>query len=90
MAYLTMNRTRALVICTLPQDYLTGRLREAARYLPDRRDATEEERRLATEAIELLRSKRGENAPLTAEPANSDQQAGPPQAPARQTRKRRS
>ena len=33
-----------------------ARLREAARYLLDRRDATEEERRLATEAIEGLRS----------------------------------
>jgi len=53
-----MNRARALIIVTRPPDYLPGRLREAARYLLDRKDATEEERRLATEAIELLRSKR--------------------------------
>ena len=90
-----MNRTRALIICTRPQDYAPARLREAARNLLDRRDVTEEERRLATEAIEWLRSKREEKAPLeTAEPSNSDQrreqQAGSPQAPARQTRKRRS
>jgi len=38
-------------------------LREAARYLLDRRDATEEEQRLATEAIEWLRSKRDEIPP---------------------------
>jgi len=89
MAYVPINRTRALIICTRPQDYLPARLREAARYLLDRRDATEEEKRLATEAIELLRSKWGEKAPLNraAEPANSDQQAGPTQP--RQTRKRR-
>jgi len=53
-----MNRARALIIVTRPPDHLPGRLREAARYLLDRKDATEEERRLATEAIELLRSKR--------------------------------
>jgi len=47
-----MNRARALTICTRPQDYAPARLREAAGYLLDRRDATEEERRLATEAIE--------------------------------------
>jgi len=63
MAYVPMNRTRALIICTHPQDYLPARLREAARYLLDRRDATEEERRLAGEAIDLLRSKRGEPSP---------------------------
>jgi len=40
----------ALIICTLT------RLREAARHLLDRRDTTEEERRLATAAIEWLHS----------------------------------
>ena len=49
MAYVPMNRTRALIICTRPQDYAPARLREAARYLLDRRDTTEEEQRLATE-----------------------------------------
>ena len=71
MAYVPINRTRALIICTRPQDYAPARLRLAARYLLDRPDTTEEERRLATEAIEWLRSKREEKAPLeTAEPAN--------------------
>jgi len=85
MAYVPMNRTRALIICTHPQDYLPGRLREAARYLLDRKDATDEERRLATEAIELLRAKRGETpAPET------EQVPEPTRPPARQTRKRRS
>ena len=49
MAYVPINSTRALITCTHPQDY-AGRLREAARYLLDRRDATEEEQRLATAA----------------------------------------
>ena len=56
MAYVPIKRTRALIICTRPQDYAPARLREAARYLLDRRNATEE-RRPATEAIEGLRSK---------------------------------
>ena len=60
MAYVPMNRTRALIICTRPQDYAPARLREAARCLLDRRDAADEEKRLASEAIEGLRSKRGE------------------------------
>ena len=47
MGAVPINRTRALITCTRPQDYLPGRLREAARYLLDRKDATEEERRLA-------------------------------------------
>jgi len=80
-----MARTRALVIVRAPQDYAPARLREAARYLLDRRDATEEERRLASEAIAWLRSKRADKVPLkTAEPSNSchsrEQQA---QAPAK-------
>jgi len=54
-----MNRARALIICTRPQDCAPARPREDARYPLDRRDATEKER-LATEAIELLQSKRDE------------------------------
>jgi len=54
-----MNRTRALIICTRPQDYAPARLRLAARYLLDGPDTTEEEQRLATEAIDWLRRKRG-------------------------------
>jgi len=51
-----MNRARALIIVMRPQDYAPARLREAARYLLDRKDATEE----ASEAIEWPRSKRDE------------------------------
>jgi len=84
MAYVPMNRARAPIICTRPPDYLPARLREAAPYLLDRKDATEEERRLATEAIELLRSKRGEK------PAPETEQVSEPKpAPARQRRKGR-
>jgi len=83
MAYVPMNRTRALIICTRPQDYTSARLREAARYLLDRRDATEEEKRLATEAIEGLRSKRDEKSPpISAEVSE------PKSTPAKQKRKR--
>jgi len=52
MAYVPMNRARAQIICTRPQDYAPARLRQAARYLLDKRDATEEEQRLASDAIE--------------------------------------
>ena len=69
MAYVPINRTRALIICTRPQDYAPARLREAARYLLDRRDTTEEERRLATEAIEWLRRKQDEPRAGSTQPA---------------------
>jgi len=45
MAYVPMNRTRALIICSRPQDLSPARLPEAARYLLDRKDATEESAR---------------------------------------------
>ena len=83
MAYVPINRTRALIICTRPQDGAPAGLREAARYLLDRRDATEEERRLATEAIEWLRNKRdGKPAP------EAEQIAEPKTAPIKPKRKR--
>ena len=69
-----------MIICTRPQDYLPGRLQEAARYLLDRRETTEEERRLATEAIEWLRAKRGE-------PRDEPKSDEPKPAPVRQKRK---
>jgi hypothetical protein len=53
-----MNRVRALVICHAPQAYAPSRVREAASYLLQSSASTEEERRLASEAIEWLRSKR--------------------------------
>jgi len=37
MAYVPMNRAQALIICTRPQDY-APRVREAARYLLDKRE----------------------------------------------------
>ena len=74
---------RVLIICTRPQDYAPARLREAARYLLDRRDATDEERRLASDGIEWLRSKRDEKSPpISAEVSE------PKSAPAKQKRKR--
>ena len=60
MSNVPMNRTRALIICIRPKDYVPACLREAAQYLLDRRDTTEKEQRLATETIEWLRSKREE------------------------------
>jgi len=54
MAYVPMNRARALIICTRLQDYMLARVHEAASYLSGRSDATEEEWRLATEAIDIV------------------------------------
>jgi len=56
MAYVPMNRTRALIICTHPGPR-PGAFAGAARYLLDRRDATEEEQRLASEAMAWLRAR---------------------------------
>jgi len=89
MAYVPMNRTRALIIVTRPQDYLPGRLREAARYLLDRRDATEEERRLATEAIEWLRAKRGDVRSVDVSEVQHEPRAESTQPPAKPKRKSR-
>jgi len=47
MAYVPMNRTRALIICTRPQDYAPSRLHTAARYLEVQANATAEELELA-------------------------------------------
>jgi len=83
MGSVPINRTRALIICTRPQDYLPGRRLRAAHYLLDRKDATEEERRLATEAIDWLQAKRDEKSPpISAEVSE------PNPAPAKQKRKR--
>jgi hypothetical protein len=87
MAYVPMNRARALIIVTRPQDYLPARLPEAARYLFDRKDTTEEERRPATEAIEWLRAKRDTGSVTRDDQSETDEPKPPP---ARQTRKRRS
>ena len=62
-----MNRARALLICTRPQDYEPTRVSEAAAYLSGRSDATEDEQRLASEAVEWLRSKRDEPLQATVE-----------------------
>jgi len=61
MPSVPMNRARALIICTRPQDYAPTRLREG-RYLLDRCDRGGG-RRLAAEAIEWLRSKPDEPSP---------------------------
>jgi hypothetical protein len=54
------NRVRALVICRAPQAYAASRVREAAAYLLGMSGAAEDERRLASEAIEWLQRKRDE------------------------------
>jgi len=41
MDFVPTNLARALIICTRPPDYAPTRLREAARYLLDTRDATD-------------------------------------------------
>jgi len=89
MAYVPMNRTRALIICTRPQDYAPSRLREAARCLLDRRDATEEEKRLASEAIEGLRSKREEASSHGVSEVQREPRAESTQPPAKPKRKSR-
>jgi len=49
---------RALVIVHEPSAYAPTRVRDAANYLLTSSGATEDEQRLANEAIEWLRSKR--------------------------------
>ena len=58
MGSVPMNRTRARLICEAPQDHRPSRVREAAMYLLRMSGVTESERRIASEAIEGLRSKR--------------------------------
>jgi len=60
MAYVPMNRVRALVIVHEPAAYARSRVRDAANYLLTSSSATEDEQRLANEAIEWLQSKRDE------------------------------
>ena len=52
MAYVPMNRVRALVIVHEPAAYAPTRVRDAANYLLTSSSATEDEQRLANEAIE--------------------------------------
>jgi len=84
MAYVPMNRVRALVIVHEPRAYAPSRVQEAAAYLLQSPSATEEESRLATDAIAWLRSKRDEKPPL-----KTEQVSEPKPAAARQTRKRK-
>jgi hypothetical protein len=51
-----MNRTRALVSCTRPGDCVPTRVRQAAKHLLAQGDVSEEEKQLATKALEGLRS----------------------------------
>jgi len=60
MAYVPMNRVRALVTVHEPAAYTPTRVRDAANYLLTSSSATEDEQRLANEAIEWLRSNWGE------------------------------
>jgi len=60
MAYVPMNRVRALVIVHEPAAYAPTRVRDAASYVLDSSVSTEDEKRLANEAIAWLQSKRDE------------------------------
>ena len=55
-----MNQARALIICTPPKNHEPAPMHEAAVYLSGRSDATKDEQRLASEAMEWLRGKRDE------------------------------
>lgn len=54
MRSVPMNRARALIICTRPGDYMHTRVREAAKHLLAQTDVSEEEKRLAEEALKSL------------------------------------
>ena len=60
MGSVPMNRTRAGLICEAPQDHRPARVREAATYLLGMSGVTEDERRIASEAMSWLRSKQDE------------------------------
>ena len=89
MANVPINRTGALIICACPQDDAPARLREAARYLLDRRDATEEEQRLAPEATEWLRSKQDNPKAPERDDVRSEDIATPDRRPAPKPKRKR-
>jgi hypothetical protein len=53
-----MNRSRALLICARPADYSTRRAREAAEHLLARPNVSEEEKQLATKALQAAKESR--------------------------------
>jgi hypothetical protein len=53
-----MTRARAQLLCARPQNYMPARVQEPAAYLLGMSSATKDEQRLASEALEWLRSKR--------------------------------
>ncbi len=54
MRSVSMNRTRALIICAHPGDYVLTRVREAAKHLLAQGNVSEEEKQLAAEALKSL------------------------------------
>ena len=60
MAYVPVNRTRALIICTRPQDYAPSRVHAAACYLEALENATAEESEFAKSAHLFLQQARRE------------------------------
>jgi len=80
---------RALIVCTHPKDYVLPRLQEAARYMLDRRDTTDEKQRPATEAIEWLRGKRDEPLPHDGVTSQHEVRVASKQAAGKQTPKKR-
>ena len=63
MAYVPMNRVRALVIVHESQAYAPTRVRDATSYLLSSSASTEDEKRFATDALEWLRSKQSRASP---------------------------
>jgi hypothetical protein len=66
MGSVPINRARALIICTRPEAHDPTRVHEAASFLAARPDATEDEKRLAADAMAWIRGKRDEPKPATA------------------------
>jgi len=60
MAYVPMNRARALIICTRPQDYAPTRVYAAASYLETLANATTEDLDVAKMAHLFLQQARRE------------------------------
>jgi hypothetical protein len=53
MPRVLMNRARALLVCTRPADYWTWRVRESAEHLLAQPNVSEEEKRLASDVLEI-------------------------------------
>jgi hypothetical protein len=76
MPSVPMNRARALLICTRPTDYGTWRVREAAEHLLARANASDEDKQLASQALEKAGAAPADTHPeAAAEPARRSRRA---------------